>query len=136
MNSQDEQLYITDPRAMYHVLVKDMSIWEEPQSLLVYVHIRIPLSLCLLRYHRMNRALLGEGLLATLGALQILRFSFLLRVPLHPSFFLTSLTSESCLTKTYTGVHHKWQRKILNPFFSEKHMRDLLPIFWPVVNKV
>ncbi|KAH8111253.1 cytochrome P450 [Phellopilus nigrolimitatus] len=30
----DEQLYITDSRAMHHVLVKEQAIFEEPQSLL------------------------------------------------------------------------------------------------------
>ncbi|OCB91363.1 cytochrome P450 [Sanghuangporus baumii] len=79
----DEQLYITDPRAMHQVLVKEHSIFEEPQSLLV-----------------MNRALMGDGLLATLGE------------------------------------HHKKQRKVLNPVFSVKHMRGLLPIFWPITQKL
>ncbi|KAI5116715.1 hypothetical protein M0805_003227 [Coniferiporia weirii] len=79
----DEQLYITDSRAMYHILVKEQTIFEEPQSLLV-----------------MNRALLGDGLLSTIG-----------------------------------GYHRK-QRKVLNPFFSEKHMRGLAPIFGPITQKV
>ncbi|EJD06281.1 cytochrome P450 [Fomitiporia mediterranea MF3/22] len=79
----DEQLYVVDPRAMHHVLVKENAIFEEPQSLLV-----------------MNRVLMGDGLLATLGN------------------------------------HHKKQRRILNPVFSAKHMRDLLPAFWPVTQKL
>lgn len=57
--------------------------------------------------------------------------------PIIPRFHLHRLSAfELQLMRNQTGEHHKWQRKILNPFFSEKHMRDLLPIFWPVVNKV
>ena len=32
---KDEQLYVTDPRALHHIIVKEQSIFEEPQSLLV-----------------------------------------------------------------------------------------------------
>ena len=76
------------------------------------------LSLILDKFNRrMNRALMGNGLLATLGTLYI--------------------EIENRLGKTmFLGDHHKKQRKILNPFFSAKHMRELLPIFWPVTQKV
>ena len=33
------------------------------------------------------------------------------------------------------GNHHRKQRKVLNPVFSEKHMRGVLPIFVPIVQK-
>lgn len=79
----DEQLYITDSRAMHQVLVKEQEIFEEPQSLLI-----------------MNRVLLGNGLLATLGSL------------------------------------HKKQRRVLNPVFSAKHMRELVNIFLPISRKL
>ena len=57
---------------MHQVLVKDIAIWEEPQSLLVYVYLSSKIShldeKLTSRRYRMNRALLGDGLLATIGA--------------------------------------------------------------------
>lgn len=34
------------------------------------------------------------------------------------------------------GEHHRKQRKMLNPVFSLKHMRGLLPIFYPVTHQL
>ncbi|KAJ8092742.1 hypothetical protein PM082_007071 [Marasmius tenuissimus] len=34
------------------------------------------------------------------------------------------------------GEHHRKQRKMLNPVFSSAHMRDMVPIFHNVANKV
>ncbi len=34
---QDEQLYITDPRALHHICVKDQYAYEEASATLVYV---------------------------------------------------------------------------------------------------
>ncbi|KLO15341.1 cytochrome P450 [Schizopora paradoxa] len=47
----DEQLYVTDPVALHHVLVRQADVFEEPSFLLT-----------------LNNACLGEGLLATIGA--------------------------------------------------------------------
>jgi cytochrome P450 len=35
-----------------------------------------------------------------------------------------------------TGEQHRKQRKMLNPVFSMKHMRDLLPVFYPIAHRV
>ncbi|KAL5482415.1 hypothetical protein ACEPAI_9009 [Sanghuangporus weigelae] len=34
------------------------------------------------------------------------------------------------------GEEHKRQRKMLNPVFSLKHMRNLLPVFYPIAHKL
>ena len=34
------------------------------------------------------------------------------------------------------GEHHRKQRKMLNPVFSTKHMRDLAPIFYPIAHQL
>ncbi|KAH8119691.1 cytochrome P450 [Phellopilus nigrolimitatus] len=34
------------------------------------------------------------------------------------------------------GEHHRKQRKMLNPVFSLKHMRDLIPIFYPIAHEL
>ena len=34
------------------------------------------------------------------------------------------------------GEHHRKQRKLLNPVFSMRHMRGLLPIFYPLAHQV
>jgi hypothetical protein len=33
---QDEQLYITDPKALHHILVKDQQIFEETSGFVAY----------------------------------------------------------------------------------------------------
>lgn len=49
------------------------------------------------------------------------------------SMFITSnsLVFGTSLLSTL-GEHHRKQRKMLNPVFSLKHMRDLLPVFYPI----
>ncbi|KAL5504185.1 hypothetical protein ACEPAH_8259 [Sanghuangporus vaninii] len=75
----DEELYITDPLALHHIVVKDQYIYEETSMFITT-----------------NALTFGVSLLSTLGD------------------------------------HHRRQRKMLNPVFSLKHMRDLLPICYPI----
>ncbi|KAH8109751.1 cytochrome P450 [Phellopilus nigrolimitatus] len=79
----DEQLYVTDPLALHHIVVKDQYIYEESSS-----------------YISTNSLIYGKGLVSTLGD------------------------------------HHRKQRKMLNPVFSLKHMRDLIPIFYPIAHEL
>ncbi|KAF9011994.1 cytochrome P450 [Cyathus striatus] len=79
----ENQLYVFDPKAMHHIVVKDQYIYEETDQFI-----------------KGNRIIFGEGLLATLGD------------------------------------QHRKQRKILNPVFSIAHMREMIPIFWEVSNKL
>lgn len=44
-------------------------------------------------------------------------------------FFGTGLLSS-------LGEHHRRQRKMLNPVFSPKHMRELAPIFYPIAHQL
>ncbi|KAI5121362.1 hypothetical protein M0805_000670 [Coniferiporia weirii] len=76
----DEQLYVTDPLALHHIVVKEQYTYEETSMFIAS-----------------NVLIFGGGLLSTLGE------------------------------------HHRKQRKMLNPVFSLKHMRDLMPIFYPIV---
>ncbi|KAH8107332.1 cytochrome P450, partial [Phellopilus nigrolimitatus] len=79
----DEQLFVSDPLALHHILVKDQYVFEETETFLMSF-----------------RMLFGKGLLSTLGE------------------------------------EHKRQRKMLNPVFSLKHMRELLPVFHPIAHKL
>lgn len=38
--------------------------------------------------------------------------------------------------RTLPGAQHKRQRKMLNPVFSAKHLREMMPLFYQVVHKV
>ncbi|KAI5116489.1 hypothetical protein M0805_000623 [Coniferiporia weirii] len=45
------------------------------------------------------------------------------------------LTTGKSLTSTL-GEEHKKQRKMLNPVFSSKHMRDMLPMLYPIAHQL
>ncbi|KAI8969383.1 cytochrome P450 [Trametes punicea] len=72
-------LYVFEPRALHHILVKDQYIYEEGRFFI-----------------KTNKLLLGEGLTATLGD------------------------------------QHRKQRKMLNPVFSPRHMRHMIPVCYEV----
>ncbi|KIM86621.1 hypothetical protein PILCRDRAFT_815850 [Piloderma croceum F 1598] len=78
-----KQLYVSDSKALHHILVKDQYVFEQPNYVI-----------------QTNRVLFGMGLFGTLGE------------------------------------YHKKQRKMLNPVFSAKHLRDMLPIFYEITYKV
>ncbi|KAI5117682.1 hypothetical protein M0805_003472 [Coniferiporia weirii] len=46
-----------------------------------------------------------------------------------------NLTTGKSLTSTL-GEEHKKQRKMLNPVFSSKHMRDMLPMLYPIAHQL
>ncbi|EIM84937.1 cytochrome P450 [Stereum hirsutum FP-91666 SS1] len=75
----DTQLYVSDPKALHHILVKDQYIYDESDMFI-----------------ESNSLVFGLGLLST------------------------------------RGEHHRRQRKLLNPVFSTKHMRSMLPIFYGI----
>ncbi|KAF8896617.1 cytochrome P450 [Infundibulicybe gibba] len=79
----DKQIYVSDPKAMHHIIVKDQHIYEETDTFFI-----------------LNRLAFGEGLLATMGD------------------------------------HHRKQRKMLNPVFSIAHMRNMVPIFYQIIQKL
>ncbi|KAH8115673.1 cytochrome P450, partial [Phellopilus nigrolimitatus] len=100
----DEQLYVSDPLALHHILVKDQYVFEETDPFLMRVK-----ALLIFRTQshekllfRSFRMLFGKSLLSTLGECD----------------------------------EHKKQRKMLNPVFSLKHMRELLPVFHPITHKL
>ncbi|EJC99782.1 cytochrome P450 [Fomitiporia mediterranea MF3/22] len=74
-----EQLYVFDPLALHHILVKDQSVFDETQAFLVN-----------------NKVIFGNSLLSSFGE------------------------------------EHRKQRKMLNPVFSTKHMREMLPMLYPI----
>ncbi|TDL20046.1 cytochrome P450, partial [Rickenella mellea] len=74
-----EHLYVSDPRALYHIVVKDQYSYERQNASVV-----------------LNSLVFGQGVLSTIGE------------------------------------QHKRQRKMMNPVFSMRHMKDLLPIFYPI----
>ncbi|KZP09574.1 cytochrome P450 [Athelia psychrophila] len=79
----DKQLYVSDPKALHHILVKDQDVYEETDW---FIH--------------SNRLTFGDGMLST------------------------------------AGEQHRRQRKMLNPAFSMRHLADMTPVFFEVVNKV
>ncbi|KII90946.1 hypothetical protein PLICRDRAFT_107275 [Plicaturopsis crispa FD-325 SS-3] len=79
----DKQLYVYDPLAMYHIVVKDQNVFEETS---VFIE--------------SNKVFFGKGLLGSLG-----------------------------------DTHRK-QRKLLNPVFSIKHMRHMVPIFYDICEQM
>ncbi|KAF6760456.1 cytochrome P450 [Ephemerocybe angulata] len=80
----ENSLYVYDPKALQHIVVKDQPhIYEEGDLFLLG-----------------NKIIFGEGLFST------------------------------------TGDLHRRQRKMLNPVFSIAHMRDMIPIFYNVVEKL
>ncbi|KAJ7358445.1 cytochrome P450 [Mycena albidolilacea] len=79
----DEQLYVSDPRALQSILVKEQDAYEETA---VFVDT--------------NRIIFGPGLVST------------------------------------TGVIHKRQRKLVNPIFSPSNLRELVPTFRSVAERL
>ncbi|KAH6909120.1 cytochrome P450 [Coprinopsis sp. MPI-PUGE-AT-0042] len=79
----DNTIILSDPKALYHVLVKDQHKFEEADVFLAS-----------------NKVTLGDGLLST-----------------H-------------------GDQHRKQRKTLNPVFSIKHMRGMVPTFDEITLKL
>lgn len=51
------------------------------------------------------------------------------------SYSETKLVFGPSVISTF-GEQHRKQRKLLSPVFSTKHMRDLVPIFYPIVYKL
>ncbi|RXW17125.1 hypothetical protein EST38_g8730 [Candolleomyces aberdarensis] len=76
-------LYVHDPKALHHILVKDLYTFEEDEGFSVGADLSF-----------------GKGLFAT------------------------------------TGERHRKQRKMLNPVFSIAHMREMVPIFYDVAEKL
>ena len=67
------------------------------------------------------RLLLGPGLLGVLGEVD------------HLVDF--ALYSSKILNRG-TGEQHRRQRKMLNPVFSVKHLREMTPLFYEVIHRV
>lgn len=41
-DSQDEQVYVSDPKALYHIVIKDQDVYEETEYFIQYVVIAVP----------------------------------------------------------------------------------------------
>lgn len=78
-----KQLYISDPKALHHILVKDQDIFEHSDSTIATLLL-----------------IFGEGIFTT------------------------------------QGHQHRKHRKMMNPVFSVAHLRNMLPIFYEITNKV
>lgn len=79
----EKQLYISDPKALYHILVKDQDSFDIAESTLV-----------------MSFLVFGISLFST------------------------------------RGDQHRKYRKMMNPVFSVAHLRDMIPMFYDVANKI
>ncbi|KAK0199521.1 cytochrome P450 [Desarmillaria ectypa] len=79
----DEQLYISDPKALQSILIKDQDAFEETD---VFIET--------------NKVIFGPGLVAT------------------------------------TGDEHKRQRKLVNPVFSVAQLKNLMPVFYGISDRL
>jgi hypothetical protein len=117
-DDKDKNLYVFDPKALHHILIKDQDIFEETAFFIECVRVLVQswLNNRRLIMPRRNRVIFGLGLLSTTG----IDIALLL---------LNILTSSE-------GAHHREQRKLINPVFSTAHLRDMVPIFYNVTYKV
>ncbi|TFK29231.1 cytochrome P450 [Coprinopsis marcescibilis] len=76
-------VHVHDPKALYHLMIKDQTTFEESDDIL-----------------RINRLIFGPGLMSI------------------------------------SGDHHRKQRKLINPVFASDHLRDMVPIFHNVTQKL
>ncbi|KAL1728462.1 cytochrome P450 [Schizophyllum commune] len=81
----ERQLYVGDPKALHHIVVKDQDVYEEHPQFISVCPAAPPLVL------------------------------------FDPLIWLL-------------GDKHKKQRKLMNPVFSTAHMRNMIPIFYEVVD--
>ena len=113
-------LYIHDPKAMHHIAVKDMDIFEEATWFTRYESLSLDHLSCLIDcLSSVTRRVFGPGLFATNG------------IPTS-----SRPISEALISHLSIGDNHRKQRKILNPVFSINHMRHMMPIFYNVTHQV
>ncbi|KAG5636862.1 hypothetical protein H0H81_006584 [Sphagnurus paluster] len=79
----DKQLYISDPKALYYILVKNQDLFDHSEANLTMLSL-----------------IFGQSVGST------------------------------------TGDQHRKLRKMMNPVFSVAHLRDMLPIFYEVTQKI
>ncbi|GLB40230.1 putative cytochrome P450 family protein [Lyophyllum shimeji] len=97
----DKQVYLFDPKAVYHVVVKDQDVYEESASFL-----------------EANRLFFGEGLLATLGEQHRKQ-----RKMLAPAFSIAHLRN---MTPIFFDVAHKLRAGIAAKVASGPREIDML----------
>ena len=115
---QDQQLYVSDPLALHHVVVKEQHIYTETDMFIMCVYCR---------QVSCRLELLGAGETRSFSAKG--SFQPLVRFP------LSTQRNDSC-SILYEGEQHRKQRKILNPVFSLANMRELLPVIQPIASKM
>ncbi|KII90147.1 hypothetical protein PLICRDRAFT_108574 [Plicaturopsis crispa FD-325 SS-3] len=91
----DKRLYVSDPLALYDILMKNQDNYEETPLFTATV-------------------------------------SWVLQVGTESCHDIGMCTLISC----GLGNHHKRQRKLLNPVFSVKHMRHMIPLFYQTTRKL
>ncbi|EDR04679.1 uncharacterized protein LACBIDRAFT_303978 [Laccaria bicolor S238N-H82] len=117
---KENQLYVFDPKAMHHIVVK---VSQTSHSTFFCAKIHVCFKQDQHSYGKessifvFNRLLFGNGLLANKGE-RCERFSG-----------YTNSFSD-------VGERHRRQRKMLNPVFSIAHMREMVPIFYNVTHNL
>lgn len=113
-------LWVFDPKAMHHIVVKDQDIYEEAPSQITFVIAQSLLWCFMSNVPGSQRTQIGHW-----------------SEPVcNPRFDERLCGTDADLTMIFLGEHHRKQRKLLNPVFSIAHMRRLTPIFSEVVNRV
>lgn len=106
---------------MYHIVVKDQNIFEETSVAIQYACLlSLPRQVLDVIFLRVNQVFFGKGLLGSLGAYPI----------------TNSHRVHSNAYARIAGESHRRQRKLLNPVFSIKHMRHMMPIFYDICEQV
>lgn len=133
---QAEQLYVSDPRALHHIVVK-----VRLTSHLSFVMLMLTLSTRINPSTRKRQCspsthvsivsfiiLTNEFDIGVTDS-SLVMACYRLEVGLHTHRPLQLLISSQ-------GDDHKRQRKLLNPAFSAAHLRQLVPIFYPITYQV
>ena len=112
---------MSDPLALHHIVVKDQYVYEETDMFTTWANVFESSSTSL-------NALLPGRTKSYSVSVSSLQEVCLKRPFQHLRNFTDALFCE--------GEQHRKQRKMLNPVFSQKHIRGLLPIFQPIANEV
>lgn len=108
-------LYVIDPLALHHIFIKEQYIYEESDVFIQSVSLRS----------------FSPKLTFCKDEFIDIRAEFVIHPRYDYSLFVFVLIGDRI-----AGDDHKKQRKMLNPAFSPKHLRGLLPIFYPIAHQV
>lgn len=109
---------MSDPLALYHIIVKDQYIFEELDVFIESVILLLS-HIALTRYYQVQTNSYLE------------KVSYLL-----PVRHIPSNVNDPVSDYVLTGEQHRRQRKLFKPFFSTSNMRQLLTVVRPMADRL